>query len=83
MPIRRRERSLVPWWVFFLAAIVVGAVAAFWPSRVPRAGNGMDLEPSDCVEMCIRAIQKDRVFPNFADIVKECDERFGNGCKLD
>ncbi len=65
--------------LIFLASIV--AAVWFTSSSAPLRAS-MEMEPAECVEMCIKAIQRDRVFPNFADIVKECDARFGQGCKL-
>jgi hypothetical protein len=44
--------------------------------------RAMDLDARECVQACIKAMQDDQVFPDFAAIVKECDSRFGDGCKL-
>jgi hypothetical protein len=48
----------------------------------PTDRRSIDLEARECVQACIKAMQDDQVFPDFAAIVKECDARFGDGCKL-
>ena len=74
-------------WTAIIAAFLamgVGFAIVWWISPpeklVPK--RGLDIDGTECVEACIKALQANRVFPDFQSIVKECDERFGNGCRL-
>jgi hypothetical protein len=63
-----------------LAGMVGGAVWV-WLDR-PLTGQSLRLEPADCVAMCVQAINRNSVFPNFHEIVQRCDERFAAGCEI-
>lgn len=51
-----------------------------WVHDTPQ--SGMELDPADCVASCIKQIHSNQVFPDFPAIVKSCDEKFGEGCRL-
>jgi hypothetical protein len=70
-----------------VAMLILGGIGigiALARSDFPHAARhkSIDVEPRECVQTCIKAMQDNQVFPDFAAIVKECDARFGDGCKM-
>lgn len=68
--------------------VMLGTLAGFWLFErcVPEIGHDekpLSIEPKECVELCIKKIQDNQVFPDFPSIVRECDWRFGNGCSIE
>lgn len=68
--------------MLILGGIGIGiALARSGIHHEPGHGS-IDIEARECVQACIKAMQDNQVFPDFRAIVKECDARFGDGCKL-
>lgn len=74
--------ALVGFGLFFFLA----SISKFLNDRnhepEPVRADSFELKNTECVETCIRAMNSNRVFPNFDEIVKECDIRFGDGCEI-
>lgn len=63
-------------------AMGIVCVILLFKDDIPHDRQSIDLEPTECIHACIKAMQDNQVFPDFPAIQRECDARYGDGCEL-